>query len=277
METFEDLQEHVREFFENLSPVGMLDHGYLKLVETSGSDRAIVEAARMSTSKGFLGWDPGPCEACNGTGQDRLISGGELTYENCLFCDGKGKIRGDRKLLKFLYTKKHMTPFEMPGAIFEIQAPLIVFREWMRHRTQSYNEMSARYIPMPDVNYIPAIARIMMSSKVNKQAGTIEGADVITVAAARAFQDQLAMNYETDERLYQDALKRGVPKELARLHIPVGRYSRMRASANLRNWLAFMTLRSAPDAQWEIRQYSHEVGRFLEKAFPRTMELFNEG
>lgn len=80
--------------------------------------------------------------------------------------------------------------------------------------------------------------------------------------------------YESIELLYQSALKRGVPKELARLILPVGRYSRMRASANLRNWLAFLTLRQDTSAQYEIRVYADALASILEAKFPRTMELF---
>jgi len=54
----------------------------------------------------------------------------------------------------------------------------------------------------------------------------------------------------------------------------VGRYSRMRASANLRNWLAFLTLRQAKAAQWEIREYADAVAAFIAQRFPRTYELF---
>ena len=65
----------------------------------------------------------------------------------------------------------------------------------------------------------------------------------------------LGQIYEAAEELYQEALKAGVPKELARVHLPVGRYSRMRASSNLRGWLAFLALRAAEaGAQFEIRQ-----------------------
>jgi len=140
----------------------------------------------------------------------------------------------------------------------------------------SYNEMSARYTPLPDLNYVPTIDRLMMSSKSNKQAGVVEGAMALTEDAADMYLTGLRGHYEADERLYQFALKIGVPKELARIHLPVGRFSRMRASTNLRNWLAFMTLRSAPNAQWEIRQYSNIIGDFLDQAYPRTMELFRE-
>lgn len=62
----------------------------------------------------------------------------------------------------------------------------------------------------------------------------------------------------------------------ARILLPVGRYSRMRASANLRNWLGFLKLRMSPHAQWEIREYANAVHQILTRSFPRTLALFDE-
>jgi thymidylate synthase (FAD) len=76
---------------------------------------------------------------------------------------------------------------------------------------------------------------------------------------------------------YEAMLELGVARELARLNTPVSRYSRMRASANLRNWLAFLTLRMDEHAQYEIRQYANVVGELISATFPRTWELFKEG
>lgn len=265
-----------------MTPV--LDHGYVKLVETWGSDERIVEAARMSTNKGFLGWGGDPCPECDEAGrlspQDRLFktyADHEVALVQCK-CKGTGKTIGDEKLLKYLYEHKHATPFEMAGMVIEVQAPIFVFREWHRHRTQSYNEMSARYTPLPDVNYVPTVERLMMGAGgTNKQAGTIKGAAAITPHIAEWFRDQLAKQYASAQELYEQALNYGVPKELARVHLPVGRYSRMRASANLRNWLAFLTLRMDAHAQWEIREFANAVGDLVQEAFPRTWKLFETG
>lgn len=142
----------------------------------------------------------------------------------------------------------------------------------------SYNEMSARYVPLPDVNYIPSVERLMTNAGGgNRQAGTVAGAGVLTESAAESFQIALRKSYAAAEALYQEALSAGVPKELARIHLPVGRYSRMRASANLRNWLAFLTLRHDSKAQFEIRTYAEALSGELTKIFPRTMQLFIEG
>lgn len=141
----------------------------------------------------------------------------------------------------------------------------------------SYNELSARYTPMPDINYVPSIERIMINAgTTNKQAGTIAGAETLTRGFAEGFQIKLRVTYEMAEAEYQAALTYGVPKELARLVIPVGRYSRMRASSNLRNWLSFLTLRMDKAAQWEIRQYANAVHELLTPLFPRTLALFDE-
>lgn len=216
----------------------ILDHGYVQLVESWGSDERIIEAARMSTNKGFKGWP------------------------------------ADEKLLRYLYEHKHMTPFEMAGLIVEVQAPLFVFREWHRHRTQSYNEMSARYTPMPDVNYIPSTDRLMGKGRsASKQAGKTTDREVTTEDALQ-MQAAVRCAYEDAQAAYTSLLHSGAPKELARLVIPVGRYSRMRASANLRNWLAFLTLRLDENAQWEIQEYAQAVGYLIADAFPRTWALF---
>ena len=236
--------------------IDVLDHGYVQFVEAWGTgdngqgrgvramrgehdyEVGIIEAARQSTQGSFRGWDQ------------------------------------DEKLLKYLYNNQHSTPFEFAGMVIEVQAPLFVFREWHRHRTQSYNEMSARYSPLPDLNYVPTIERLLVKNDANKQAGTIKGSAELNEIGAKLFQHKLLKTYAENERQYQFALADGVPKELARVLLPVGRYSKMRASANLRNWLAFMTLRCAPGAQYEIRMYADAVANIVGEIFPHTFHLW---
>lgn len=253
----------------------LLDHGYIKVIESWGSDQAIIEAARMSTGKGFLGWDPGKCPTCDGMG---FIQKNDHDSFQCPDCKGKGTHAGDAALLRYLWKNAHATPFEFAGMVVEVKAPLMVYREWHRHRSQGYNEQSARYAPLPDENYVPTIERCMAGGGyLTKQAGTIEGAAVLTPQDALSWLAELDNVYEHAERVYQSGLRRGVPKELARLSVPVGRYSKMRATTNLRMWLAFSTLRSTvknPQAQWEIRQYADAVGDFLAELFPRVWTLF---
>jgi thymidylate synthase (FAD) len=241
----------------------LLDHGYLEIVETWGSDQAIIEAARMSTNKGFLGGHEGVSRTCeNGT-------------RGCAL-----KHVGDEKLLRFLWENKHSTPFEMAGLTIEVKAPILVFREWHRHRVPfGYNEMSARYVPLPNENYSPTVQRIIEGARQagkNKQAQGV-GERIPTEAETQRWLDRLAESYALSQAVYEEGIAIGVTKELARCPVPVARYSRMRATGNLRGWLGFMTLRSAPNAQYEIRVYAEALGKILADKFPRTWELFAEG
>jgi thymidylate synthase (FAD) len=284
----------------------VLDHGYIRYVESwghgdSGNAEAedgrpisfddvddecgIIEAARQSTQGSFRGWDDKVCPICHGDKVSRKGDpsepGARLTdLLPCDECEGKGYLPGDQRLLAYLFNGKpqHATPFEFAGMVIEVQAPILVFREWHRHRTQSYNEMSARYAPLPDLNYVPTVERLLMNQGTkNKQAGAVKGSDDITHESALEWLEDVSRLYRYAEDIYQDGLARGVPKEVARVVVPVGRYSRMRAQANLRNWLAFMTLRADPAAQWEIRQYAEAMGEILQEHFPRTYSLFLKG
>lgn len=241
------------------TPILVDGRGYVRLVEVWGKGDAgaeavmihddidyecgIIEAARQSTQGSFRGWDE------------------------------------DQKLLKHLFTNKpqHAGPFEFAGMIIEIQAPIFVFREWHRHRTQSYNEMSARYAPLPDLYFMPELTDVIRRAHRetgNKQAQGLPGT-YLKEHDATLWLEMLDEFYSKAEMLYQFALKAGVPKELARVSMPVGHYSRMRASAHLRNWLAFATLRMDPNAQTEIRRYANAVATILQSCFPRTWRLFN--
>lgn len=283
--------------------IPVLDHGYVELIEPWGTGRdghmavgydqasgqhgdyiiepdyevGIIEAARQSTQKGFQCWTPMPCN-CPAMVDINATAADCMTVSHTKTCDSV-KHPGDVKLLKYLYDHKHNTPFEFAGMVIEVQAPIFVFREWHRHRTQSYNEMSARYAPLPDLYYMPdeSVTRQRFEearSTKNKQASS----DPLAQFAVEYVDDwrlELHKLYSAAEDLYQLALTNGIPKELARLVMPVGHYSRMRASANLRNWLAFLTLRMDPSAQWEIRQFANAVGQIIASRFPRTWQLFN--
>lgn len=246
----------------------ILDYGYIEFIEAWGRGRdqrcrgwlehavsetvtkrepipdyeiGIIEAARQSTQGSFRGWET------------------------------------DARLLGHLYRNNHATPFEFAGMVIEVQAPIFVFREWHRHRTQSYNEMSARYAPIPDFKYTPTMDRLMQvnTPDANRQAGNVGGV-LLSADNAMRWLGMLEYAYQTSERAYRFGLEVGIAKELARCPMPVGNYTRMRASANLRNWIAFLTLRSDPNAQYEIRQFANAIGDIISKKFPQTYQLFRE-
>jgi thymidylate synthase (FAD) len=255
--------------------ISLLDHGYLQLVEHWGSDERIVEAARMSTQKGFLGWGPycSKCSISTVVTFDGTVSPTNYARGDQHECKHDAAKPGDEKLLKFLWDNQHATPFEMAGFTVEVKAPIMVFREWHRHRTASYNEMSARYIPLPNENYLPSVERVLLANTTTTNKQAQGSGKLVTKVDALAWLAQLADVYDHAQRVYEAGLAAGVPKELARLCVPVGRYSVMRASANLRNWLAFLKLRCDNAAQWEIRQYANAAATLVREKFPRTYEV----
>lgn len=220
------------------SEIKVLDHGYVRLIDSMGTDETIIEAARMSTGRGFEGWEK------------------------------------DAKLLEFLYANRHMTPFEMCELHVEVKAPLFVFREWHRHRTWSYNEMSARYVQMPNEHYVPSEDRMRASAAggSNKQGSVAGLGDAIVKGAIIGFAEEQQTIYEQ----YEHHLVRGLAKEVARINTPVARYSVMRAKTDLRNVLAFLALRLPANAQWEIRQYAEALAEIVRSIWPRTYALFDE-
>jgi thymidylate synthase (FAD) len=227
--------------------IPLLDHGYVKLIDWMGTDETIVEAARMSTGRGFISWDPYP-----GRPED-----------------------GDAGFLEFLLQNNHTSPFEQCELAIEVQAPIFVFREWHRHRTQSYNEFSARYSQMPNLHYLPETLRFIPVVTKNKQASGATDKEV-TIDAADEARDDLVADQGRVYRLYEDHLKMGIPKEIARINTPVSRYSKMRAKTDLWNWLRFLNLRQRPNAMWEIRQFADAVASIVKELYPRTFFLYEE-
>lgn len=237
----------------SFDPIKVLDHGYVRLVESWGGgltaqdvaherEAGIIEAARMSTQKSFEGWT-------------------------------QSGLPGDEKLLGYLYRNQHSTPFEFAGMTIEVHAPIFVVRQWHRHRTQSYNEASARYAPLPDVDFVPTIDRLTNTDSTNKQAASSKA---IADADAASWLARVRQLNAQQEKLYQDGLAAGVPKEIARIVLSTARYTKMRSSANLRNWLGFLRLRLDPHAQIEIREYAEAVAEIVADQFPRTWALFGE-
>jgi hypothetical protein len=165
----------------------------------------------------------------------------------------------------------------MAGLVIEVQAPIIVFREWHRHRTQSYNEASARYAPLPAVDYVPSLERMLINAGgSNKQAGTIAGAETLTEDAAAAWLQTLEEIQARAEKHYQLGLSIGVPKELARLSMTVGSLledAREREPAELARvpHAAHGVERAVRDSSVRERRRSDPRAKF-----PRTLALFKE-
>jgi thymidylate synthase (FAD) len=167
----------------------------------------------------------------------------------------------DLKLMRFLAEHKHFSPFEHQSASFLIEAPLYVAREWMRHRTQAFNEISMRYTSDPsDTYYIPDVFRAQAAK--NKQSSEGQAAD------PDACGSEYKQGIEAAVNAYNNLLEKGVAREIARGVLPTSMVTRFYATANLRNWAQWYRLRVDGGAQYEIRHYAHVVNAELRKLWP---------
>lgn len=188
--------------------IDVLDHGFVRLVDSMGSDLSIARNARVS--------------------YDAEWRAGEDTSS-------------DNRLINYLYENGHNTPFEAVTFTFDVKAPIFVFRQWHHHRTQSYNELSARYRELPEEFYIPAVEQITTQSKDNKQMRTAH----INFYAEAIQADMREQNKGAFE-IYKKMLDVGCPRELARSVLPVGTYNHMFATVNLHNLFRFLSERLHP-------------------------------
>lgn len=175
----------------------------------------------------------------------------------------------DIKLMHYLSRHQHMTPFEHQSVTFKVVLPLFVAREWMRHRTQSYNEVSMRYSSDP-------VGKFYFPEKWRKQAKQNRQSSVDGVINQKECTQILKCAYDHALDSYKLLLKNGVCREQARAVVPVGNYTQFYATANLRNWHAFYRLRIASDAQWEIRQYAECIGKILNELWPDSWRALLE-
>jgi thymidylate synthase (FAD) len=212
--------------------IDVLDHGFVRLVDHMGGDLSVARAARVSYDSAWR------------AGEDQ---------------------GSDAKLIRYLWKNHHTTPFEAVSFTFEIKAPIFVLRQWHRHRTWSYNELSARYRELPEEFYVPKPEQIGKPSKDNKQG--LEDAIVSPVWAATQI-DHIREACAASFDIYRELLAMEVPRELARSVLPVATYSHMFASVDLLNLLKFLTLRCDGHAQYEIRVYADAMRELIRPIVP---------
>lgn len=215
----------------------ILDHGFVMLVDYMGNDTSIAQAARTSYGKGT-----------------------KTSAEN-------------RTLLRYLVRRRHTTPLEMAVLKFYAKMPIFVARQWVRHRMASINEYSGRYSIMHDEFFIPAEERIQFQSKANNQGSSDEE---VPPELKQRVLDLLIQDAGQSFEHYAEITKAGIAKELARIGLPLSTYTEWFWKADLHNLFNFLKLRTASDAQEEIRQYAIKIGEITKNAFPLTYEAFED-
>ncbi len=199
----------------------------LALIRVSGTDLDVVNAARVSYGK-----------------------------------IAKEVSERDKKLIKYLMEHQHTSPFEHNQLSFRVKAPLYVARQWMRHRMNSYNEISYRYVKAPVEFYIPSHWRHQDASNKQLSMGAFDDQEL---------RDQYRAAVKHSFDAYQQALDAGVCRELARGLLPMCTYTEFIYTCNLQSLMHFLKLRLGPGAQYEIKHYAEGLLHLAMPFFPISL------
>ena len=226
--------------------ISVLDHGYVKLVNSMGSDLDVVNSARVSFDK----------EVSN-------------LSDN------------DTKLINFLVKHKHDSTLRHCVMTFEVYAPLMVARQWWKHHIgatmideqDGWNESSRRYITEKEEFYIPG-ALEWRSVPENRKQGS---GDAVPADIGAKYLQRLRASVERGMLDYRQALDDGIAPEQARLLLPAyAMYVRWRWTVSLNGVLHFISLRDKQDAQYEIREYAKAINTIVHQIYPITTAAWNE-
>jgi thymidylate synthase (FAD) len=182
-------------------------------------------------------------------------------------------------LINYLMRDRHGSPFEHNAFTFYIEAPIFVFREFMRHRIASYNEESGRYKQLEPVFYVPARDRKLVQTGKTGAYIFVDG-DMDQSDLARNAAIDMA---ETAYYKYEDMLDKGIAREVARMVLPVNIYSSMYVTMNARSLMNFLSLRTTREGthfpsfpQREIEMVAEKMEEFFAEKMPLTYEAFNK-
>jgi len=180
-----------------------------------------------------------------------------------------GRVEG---LIRFLWRNQHTSPFEHGQFTFIVTTPLFVAREFMRHRTFSFNEISGRYTVLPDRFYLPPAHRpLRQEGKVG--AYRFEPGTPDQIALAR---DTIRESTIRAQEAYLRMLDAGIAREVARDVLPVNVMTSFWATVNPRNLMHFLNLRSAADALFEIREVAEQMEHHFAKQMPITHSVWRD-
>jgi thymidylate synthase (FAD) len=216
-------------------------HGFCELVDWTGSELDIVNAARTSFAK----------------------------HSESLTDKDKG-------LLRYLMREHHGTPFEMGfRAQFHIRMPIFVMRELVRHRAGfSINEESGRYSELRPHFYLPDPEDIR--TQVGKP-GAYSFEPVNDPELVDWFLDGVADLSSQAFGFYREAVERGIAREQARIILPLNLFTEIRWSINARSLMNFLSLRNHPQAMYEIRRYAEALEQIFASHMPTVHEAFLAG
>lgn len=185
----------------------------------------------------------------------------------------------DEGLINYLMRDRHGSPFEHNSFTFRIEAPIFVFREFMRHRIASYNEESGRYKQLEPVFYLPHLDRNLI------QVGKVGAYEFVPGTAEDTLLTQRLIMASSKDAYgkYLIMLDHGIAREVARMVLPVNIFSSMYVTMNARSLMNFLSLRTKDETstypsfpQREIEMVAEKMEVFFAEAMPVTHRTFNQ-
>lgn len=182
-------------------------------------------------------------------------------------------------LINYLMRDRHGSPFEHNSMTFYVQAPIFVFREFMRHRVASYNEESGRYRELRPVFYVPGGDRALIQQGKPGRYDFVAGTEEQHALVSDAVRSACTQSYET----YQRLLDAGIAREVARSVLPVGLFSSMYVTVNARSLMNILSLRTKhPEStfpsfpQREIEMVAEQMEEHFKTLMPLTWGAFEQ-
>ena len=183
-------------------------------------------------------------------------------------------------LIRYLMRDRHGSPFEHNSMTFYVEAPIFVFREFMRHRVASYNEESGRYRQLRPVFYVPGPERKLVQEGKPGAYTFVDGTPEQHKLVVEATQASCRQAYAA----YLEMLDAGVAREVARIVLPVTTYSSMYVTMNARALMNFLSLRTKREdstfpsfPQREIEMVAERMEEAWAGLMPLTHEAFCSG
>lgn len=235
----------------------VLDHGFVKLRNISGPTRRLFETQAMD-GEDFAAYDADDVDPANAARMSFDMTDSDRTREQ------------DLKLCDYLMRNKHTSPFEMVQVWLEMKLPIFVARQFVRHRTVSINEVSGRYVTLPEEWYIP-------ESPGGKPANAKQGqVDTLDADMKLWFRTELDLSCKHDYNKYLAAIAKGVAAEHARLFLHVNHYTHWMWNQDLHNLMHFLSLRDHSHAQIEAQKYAKAIDELIRQHLPHTMGLYDK-
>jgi thymidylate synthase (FAD) len=189
------------------------------------------------------------------------------------YAKGTKTVNSDKDLIRYLFRHRHMSPFEMCEVKFMMYAPIVpVARQFVRHRTTSWNEASLRYSEAENHFYHPNVDEIKFQSASNRQGSSVPVNQDDATWFVSSMEDLERLSME----VYDQAISKGIARETARIPLNGNIYTKWVWKMNLRNFFHMVGLRLDQHAQDISREYSEAMYSLVKPLFPIACEAFED-